>query len=73
MGRPTNKIPTIKVPVSATPKLIQYLDDLIAEEGYGTSHAGVARNLIWDAIGELIHKGILDRHKGKFLPKKPAK
>jgi len=70
MGRKANKIPTITVPISATPKLLQYLDDLIGEEGYGTSRAGVAKNLVWRTIEDLIHKGILDRHKGKSLPKK---
>jgi hypothetical protein len=50
--------------VTATPKMVQYLDDLILEEGYGSSRAGVATTLIWRGIEELIGAGVLDRRKG---------
>jgi len=44
-----------------------YLDDLIEEEGYGNSRAGVAKNLVWRTIEELISKGIIDRRKSLVL------
>ena len=64
-GRPTKRVVTKPVPITATPKLIAYLTALIDEEGYGTSVAGVAQTLVWRGIEELIKSGILDRRKGR--------
>ena len=63
-GRPKNPQPITKVPISATPKLLQHLDNLIKEEAYGNSRAGVAQSLVWRMIEELISKGVLPRQKG---------
>lgn len=62
-GRPKNQHEPVKVTITATPKLALYLDDLVAEEGYGNSRAEVARNLVWSAIRELLSKHLLDRRK----------
>ena len=65
MGRPKNTKQTVKVPISATPKLLQYLDDLKDEESHGNTRAEVAKKLVWDGIHELIYKGVIDRRKKK--------
>lgn len=58
-GRPAKTKPTKAVPISATPKLLQYLDDLVAMEGYGTSRAEVARSFVWREVNRLIEVGRL--------------
>ena len=63
MPRPKNREKSIKVTITASPKFGDYLDDLVREEGYGTNRAEVAKTLVWRAIEELIHKGIIDRRK----------
>lgn len=62
-GRPKNRHKSVLVTITGTPKLAAYLDDLVAEEGYGHSGAEVARTLVWRGIEELISKGVLDRRK----------
>jgi hypothetical protein len=52
-GRPKTK-KTKVVPVSASPRLLEYLDDLVAMEGYGASRAEVARNFVWKEVNRLI-------------------
>jgi hypothetical protein len=42
------------IEVAVTPKFVQYLDDLIEKEGFGTSRAEVFRKLAWDEINRLI-------------------
>lgn len=64
MPRPKNREASIKVTITATPKFGEYLDDLVAEEDYGSNRAEVARNLVWRAIEDLIHKRVIDRRKG---------
>lgn len=63
MARPRNSHPTTSVPISATPKLLKYLDDLVKEEAYGNSRAEVAKSFVWQVIQDLISKGVLDRRK----------
>ena len=63
-GRPKSPHKSTPVAISASPKLLRYLDDLEQEEGYGTGRAAVAKTLVWRAIEDLIGKGILDRRKG---------
>ena len=63
-GRPRNKHKPFEVTITSTPKLGLYLEDLVAEEGYGSSRAEVARNLVWRGIEELIKNGILTRRPG---------
>jgi hypothetical protein len=40
-----------------------YLEDLVREEGYGTSTPEVARTLVWRGIEELIFKGVIHRKR----------
>ncbi|HEX8410499.1 MAG TPA: hypothetical protein VF883_16665 [Thermoanaerobaculia bacterium] len=47
--------------IVAPPKLAAYLDDLIAEQGFGTSRGEVARTLVWERLRTLISEGVLDR------------
>lgn len=49
--------------IIAPPKLGEYLDDLITEQGFGTSRGEVARTLLWERIRELISLGVLDRRR----------
>ena len=65
MPRPRNIEQSIKITITASPKLGDYLDDLIREEGHGNNRAEIAKNLIWRAVEDLIYKGIIDRRKGK--------
>lgn len=67
MGRPPNAIPSVKVTITASPKLALYLADLVSEEGYGASPSEVAKNLIWRALEDLIQRGVLERRRGPLL------
>lgn len=60
MPRPKNLNPTIPISFAATPKLAAYIDRLIAKERYGNSRGGVARNLVWRMIEDLLSKRLLD-------------
>ena len=62
-GRPKNRHKSVAVTITVTPKLIQYLDDLVDEEGFGNSRAEVAKNFVWTEINRLISVGNLDRRK----------
>lgn len=64
LGRPKNRFKSVTVTITATPKLFQYLDDLIEEEGFGNSRAEIAKNFVWKEINRLISVGNLDRRKG---------
>lgn len=66
VGRPKNRTPSERITITGSPKLRQYLEDLVVEEGYGKTAPGVARTLIWRGIEELIAKGVLDRRRGLF-------
>ena len=39
---------------AASPKLVQYLDDLVAEEAFGNSRAEIARSFVWKEVNRLI-------------------
>lgn len=60
-GRPPNAEKSIDVNITAQPKLVLYLDDLIAEQGFGASRGEVAKTLVWEQIRSLIRDGVLDR------------
>jgi hypothetical protein len=64
VGRPSNPHPTKAVKITATPKLLAYLDDLKVEEGYGNSRGEIALRLVWRAVEELISRGVLTRRPG---------
>jgi len=63
MSRPPNALKSIDVTIIAPPKLRDYLDDLIAEQGFGTSRGEVAKTLVWERIRDLISQGVLDRRR----------
>lgn len=65
MPRSKNREKSIKITITASPKMGEYLDDLVLEEGYGNNRSEVAKNLVWRTIEELLHKGIIDRRKTK--------
>jgi hypothetical protein len=69
-GRPRNRHKSVPVTITGTPKLAAYLDALVREEGYGTSRASVAGNLVWRGIEDLISKGVLDRRRTR-TPRAP--
>lgn len=58
-GRPRATKGTKAVPVNATPKMLEYLDEIVAMEGYGSSRAEVARNFVWREINRLLEVGRL--------------
>lgn len=72
MPRPKNKHPSVRVTITGTPKLKRYLEDLVLEEGYGSTAPAVARTLVWRGIEELISRGVLDRRGGLFEPEGTA-
>jgi hypothetical protein len=64
MARRPNALPSIKVTVTASPKLALYLTDLVSEEGYGANPSEVAKSLIWRAIEQLIESRVIERRRG---------
>jgi hypothetical protein len=44
---------------TATPKLLGYLDDLIKQEGFGTTRAEIARNFVWKEVNRLLESNHL--------------
>jgi hypothetical protein len=63
MGRPRNAVKPVDVTITAPPKLASYLDDLIAEQGFGASRGEVAKTLVWERIRALMSEGVLDRRR----------
>jgi len=68
MGRPKSLHPPSDVKITATPKLVAYLNALIHEDGFGNSRAEVARNLVWRMIEQLRRDGIIKRIAGPVAP-----
>jgi hypothetical protein len=64
MARPRNQHPSVSITITATPKLVHYLEDIVQEEGYGATPSEIARNLVWRGIEELIAKGIITQRRG---------
>lgn len=73
MARPKNLQPSVKITITATPKLALYLDHLIEEEGYGASRGEVAKNLVWRMIEDLISKSIIEQCRGPLPPSQKNK
>src|SRR3954449_1569448 len=63
LARPRSLTTAIKVTITDSPKLGLYLDELMAEEGYGHSRGEVAKTLVWRAIEDLITRSLLDRRR----------
>jgi len=63
MARPRNAVKPVDVNITAPPKLAEYLDDLIAEQGFRASRGEVAKTLVWERIRTLISDGVLDRRR----------
>lgn len=54
-GRPTNDEATTTLEVTGVePKLIEYLKDLKAKQGFGNSLSAIARGFIWNEVNALI-------------------
>ncbi len=70
MPRPRNSTEAIKITITDTAKHGEYLDDLIAEQGYGHSRGEVARTLTWRAIEDLIARNLLDRRRATRADRK---
>ena len=68
MARPKNRQPSVKITITATPKMALYLDRLIEEEGYGVSRGEVAKTLVWRVIEDLISKGIIEQRRRPLPP-----
>lgn len=68
MSRPKHRQTSVKIMITATPKLALYLDDLVEEEGYGASRGEVARTLVWSAIQDLISECVIERRRGPLPP-----
>jgi hypothetical protein len=58
-GRPKSEVETTPIEFKATPKLVQYLDALKDDEGFGNSRAEIARNFVWKEVNRLIEVGRL--------------
>jgi len=61
MARPTLTYTPTRVVIQASPKLVAYLDAMIAKEAYGGSRPEVAKAACWRMIEDLIAKRILDQ------------
>ena len=60
-GRPENRHETASFEVSGVePKLVEYLEELVKKQGFGTSRSAVARNFIWKEVNRLIEAGRLE-------------
>jgi hypothetical protein len=59
MARPTLDYAPIKVVISASPKLIAYIDALVKKEAYGTTRPEVVKTACWRLIEELQKGNIL--------------
>jgi hypothetical protein len=63
VGRPRNAEESVYLKLTVQPKLVLYLDDLIAEQGFGSSRGEVAKTLLWERIRNLVSEGVLDRRR----------
>lgn len=50
---------------NVSPKMIGYIDDLVAEGGYGDTRGEVVEWLIWAGIRDLVSRGLIDRREAK--------
>jgi hypothetical protein len=56
----------VKITITASPRLRDYLNDLVLEEGYGSTISEVARTLTWRGIEDLISKQVIRRRKQRY-------
>jgi hypothetical protein len=47
------------IEVAASPKLVQYLDELVRDEGFGNSRPEIVRAFVWKEVNRLIEAGRL--------------
>jgi hypothetical protein len=60
-GRPANTEAAATLEVTGVePKLIEYLKDLKAKQGFGNSLSAIARGFIWNEVNRLIRDGRLE-------------
>jgi len=53
-----------EVDVALPVKLLNYVDDLVRLEGWGSSRAEVVRNIVWQEVHRLIVAGRLTETPG---------
>jgi hypothetical protein len=59
-GRPANGSTSFEL-TGVEPKLLEYLQDLVDLQGYGSSKSAVARGFIWKEVNRLIEVGRLQQ------------
>lgn len=65
MSRAKNQVRSVKVTITTSPRLREYLLDLVLEEGYGSTISEVAKTLVWRGIEDLISKQVISRRRPK--------
>jgi hypothetical protein len=63
MARPRNTEISTPVEVGISPKLLKYLDQLRAKDGFGSSRPEIIRTLVWKEINHLIEVGRLKENE----------
>jgi hypothetical protein len=58
-GRPNNDEESAHFEVTCEPKLVEYLAELKAMQGFGNSKSEIARNFVWKEVNRLIETGRL--------------
>jgi len=59
MTKPEKPPKSDPIEFATTPKLVAYLDDLVAAEGFGNTRAEIARNFVWKEINRLLEQNRL--------------
>ena len=54
MGRPRKAHDTITIEIQASPKLVEYLDELVRAEGFGSTRPAVMLHFVWNEVNKLI-------------------
>jgi hypothetical protein len=53
-GRPKNDQDRIAVEMQASPKLVAFLDEIKAMEGFGDTRPEIVKRFVWDGINKLL-------------------
>jgi hypothetical protein len=72
MPRPKNTIPTVSVAFQAMPFVLEYLDQLVQKQLFGSTRAEVVRRLIEERVREMIKEGDVDQKQPRSV-KKPRR
>jgi hypothetical protein len=69
MPRPKNTIPTVSVAFQAMPFVLEYLDQLVQKQVFGSTRAEVVRRLIEQQIREMIKDGDVEEMRPRTAKK----